>query len=61
MLCDEIFDESNLVGIVTVAKGTTTGQDAKKFGSSIDYLLVYGMENFQIGKLELTEKRQKTI
>lgn len=59
MLCDEIFGESNLIGIVTVAKGTTTGQDAKKFGSSIDYLLVYGMENFVIGKLELSEKDKK--
>jgi adenine-specific DNA-methyltransferase len=59
MLCDEIFGEKNLVGIVTVAKGTTTGQDAKRFGSSADYLLVYGMENFSLGKMELSETDKK--
>ena len=38
-----MFGEENLLGIVSVAKGTTTGQDAKKFGSSCDYLLAYSM------------------
>ncbi len=59
MLCDEIFGEKNLVGIVSVAKGTTTGQDAKRFGSSADYILVYGMKDFVLGKLDLTEKDKK--
>jgi adenine-specific DNA-methyltransferase len=59
LLCDEIFNANNLLGIVTVAKGTTTGQDAKKFGSSCDYLLVYGMPDFELGKFDLTEKDKK--
>lgn len=59
LLCDEIFSESNLLGIVTIAKGTTTGQDAKKFGSSCDYILVYGMPQFELGKLQLSEKDKK--
>ena len=59
LLCDEIFFESNLLGIVSVAKGTTTGQDAKKFGSSCDYLLAYGMPLFELGKFKLTEKDKK--
>ena len=59
LLCDEIFDEQNLLGIVTVAKGTTTGQDAKKFGSSVDYLLVYAKPDFLIGKIGLSEKDKK--
>ncbi|MBU4311994.1 MAG: site-specific DNA-methyltransferase [Candidatus Omnitrophica bacterium] len=59
ILCDEIFGEDNLIGLVSVAKGTTTGQDAKKFGSSADYLLVYGMINFIVGRIELSEKDKK--
>jgi adenine-specific DNA-methyltransferase len=59
LLCDEIFGEDNLVGLASVAKGTTTGQDAKKFGSSVDYLLVYGMADFIVGRIELSEKDKK--
>jgi len=59
LLCDNIFGENNIVGWVSVAKGTTTGQDAKSFGSSSDFLLVYGMNQFEVGKLELTEKDKK--
>ena len=59
LLCDEVFGDNNLIGIVSVAKGTTTGQDAKRFGSSADYLLVYGMKNFLLGKLKLSEKDEK--
>jgi len=40
-LCDEIFGEDNFVGKITVAKGTTTGQDANDIGSSVDYMFVY--------------------
>lgn len=59
ILCDAIFGEDNLIGLVSVAKGTTTGQDAKKFGSSADYLLVYGMMDFLVGRIELSEKDKK--
>ncbi len=59
LLCDEVFGEENLLGIVSVAKGTTTGQDAKKFGSSCDYLLAYSMNSFELGKFNLTEKDLK--
>lgn len=59
LLCDEIFLENNLLGIVSVAKGTTTGQDAKKIGSSVDYLLVYGMPSFELGKFNLSDKDKK--
>jgi len=59
LLCDDIFGEANLIGLVTVAKGTTTGQDAKHFGSSADYLLVYAMPNFALGKIELSEKDKR--
>src|SRR6056297_254080 len=40
-VCDEVFGEGNFIGNVAVAKGTTTGQDAKLLGSSIDRLLIY--------------------
>ena len=40
-LCDEIFGEENFVGQVVRATGTSTGQDAKKLGSSLDYCLIY--------------------
>ena len=40
-MCDEIFGESNFVGCISRATGTTTGQDANKIGSSIDYCIVY--------------------
>ncbi|MCH8475513.1 MAG: site-specific DNA-methyltransferase [Opitutales bacterium] len=59
LLCDDIFGENKLVGIVTVAKGTTTGQDAKSFGSSCDYLLVYANNQFKLGKFEMSEKDVK--
>lgn len=59
LLCDDIFGEANLIGLVTVAKGTTTGQDAKHFGSSADYLLVYAMPNFALGKIELSENDKR--
>jgi len=59
LLCDEIFNENNLLGVITVAKGTTTGQDAKKFGSSVDYILCYCKENFVLGKLDLSDEDKK--
>jgi len=53
-ICDEIFGESNFVGQVSRATGTTTGQDADKIGSSLDYLLVYRKSaNFALSGVEL--------
>jgi adenine-specific DNA-methyltransferase len=40
-LMNEVFGESNYIGQIAVAKGTTTGQDANDIGSSIDFLLVF--------------------
>jgi adenine-specific DNA-methyltransferase len=39
-LMNAVFGESNFIGQIAVAKGTTTGQDAGHIGSSIDFLLV---------------------
>lgn len=59
LLCDELFTGMTLSGIVTVAKGTTTGQDGKRIGSSTDYLLVYAGPKFELQELELDEKDKK--
>lgn len=59
-LCDEIFGENNFVGCFTRATGTTTGQDANKIGSSLDYCLVYSKSNdFSLMGIELDEKDLK--
>lgn len=57
-ICDEVFGEGNFVGQVSIAKGTTTGQDANKIGSSIDYLLIYTKkrDDFILLGLPMTEK-----
>jgi adenine-specific DNA-methyltransferase len=55
-ICDEVFGESNFVGQVCRATGTTTGQDANKIGSSLDYLLVYRKSaNFTLSGVELSD------
>lgn len=59
LLCDEILTGLTMSGLVSVAKGTTTGQDAKKFGSSIDYLLVYVGQEFELQSLPLSEDDKK--
>ena len=33
-ICDVVFGDSNFVGCISRATGTTTGQDANKIGSS---------------------------
>jgi adenine-specific DNA-methyltransferase len=38
-ILSEIYGEDNFIGQVSVSKGTTTGQDANKIGSSVDYLV----------------------
>ena len=56
-LCDEVFGEENFVGNIIRATGTTTGQDANKIGSSIDYLLCYRKsEDFSLQGIPLTEE-----
>lgn len=58
LILDQVFGENNFIGMVTVSKGTTTGQDAKKIGSSVDYLLVYAKNilSFELTGLPLSEK-----
>ena len=56
-LCNEVFGEENFVGNIIRATGTTTGQDANKIGSSIDYLLCYRKsEDFSLQGIPLTEE-----
>ena len=59
LLCDEIFDEKNNVGIMCRATGTNTGQGTNKLGSSFDYCLIYANENFKLKGVNLTEKDLK--
>lgn len=61
ILCDDIFQRDNYVGLISVAKGTTTGQDAKLLGSSVDYLLIYAknIQAFELSGLPLSEKDLK--
>ncbi|MCC8177082.1 MAG: site-specific DNA-methyltransferase [Bacteroidales bacterium] len=60
LLCDEIFGELNLVGIISRATGTTTGQDAAKIGSSLDYCLAYKIsDKFELFGLPLEDKDLK--
>lgn len=60
LLCDEIFDERNFIGCICRATGTTTGQDANKIGSSLDYCLSYSNTNkFVLKGIPLNEKDLK--
>ncbi len=60
-LCDsnDYFGESNRVGVMCRATGTTTGQDANKLGSSFDYCVIYSKRNFTLKGVSLTEKDLK--
>lgn len=59
-VCDEIFGECNFVGCISRATGTTTGQDANKIGSSIDYCVVYSKSvEFDLMGVPLDEKDMK--
>ena len=54
-ICDEIFGEENFLGDIIRATGTTTGQDAKKIGSSYDHTLCYSKtDEFTINGIPLT-------
>jgi len=56
-LCNEVFNEDNFLGLIVRATGTTTGQDATKFGSSSDYCLAYRKsETFSLNGMPLAEK-----
>lgn len=57
-LLNEIFGEGNFIGQIAVSKGTTTGQDAKDIGSSIDYIFVFarGKDHYIPNGLPLDEK-----
>jgi len=57
LLMDELFGSENRLATISVAKGTTTGQDAASFGSSVDYLLAYrASEKFLLGGILLSSK-----
>jgi adenine-specific DNA-methyltransferase len=58
VLCDDIFNRDNYIGQISVAKGTTTGQDAKMLGSSVDHLLVYAKnkDSFELNGIPLSDK-----
>lgn len=59
-ICDEVFGELNFVGCISRATGTTTGQDANKIGSSLDYCLVYSRTNvFSLNGIPMDEKDLK--
>lgn len=59
-VCDEIFGEVNFVGCITRATGTTTGQDANKIGSSLDYCVVYSKSSlFSLNGVSLDENDAK--
>ena len=59
-LCDEIFGENNFLGNIIRATGTTTGQDANKIGSSLDYILCYTKTlNFILKGFQLDEEDEK--
>lgn len=59
-ICDEIFGAINYLGCVSRATGTTTGQDANKIGSSLDYLLIYTKSpSFHLEGVGLTEDDEK--
>ena len=59
-VCDEIFGSANYFGCVSRATGTTTGQDANKIGSSLDYILIYKKSSaFTLEGIALSEDDEK--
>src|SRR5699024_6936986 len=44
-ISNSIFGESNYIGCISRATGTTTGQDANKLGSSLDYVICFAKSN----------------
>ena len=59
-ISDEVFGSSNFIGCISRATGTTTGQDAQKIGSSLDYCISYAKsKDFILHGLPLDEKDLK--
>ncbi len=59
-ISDEVFGSSNFIGCISRATGTTTGQDAQKIGSSLDYCISYAKsKDFILQGLPLDEKDLK--
>lgn len=60
-ILSEIYGEDNFIGQVSVSKGTTTGQDANKIGSSVDYLLIFSKNHsqFELKGLPMSKKDQE--
>jgi len=59
-ICDEVFGGSNFVGCISRATGTTTGQDANKIGSSLDYCVVYSKTSaFTLNGIDMDGKDTK--
>ncbi|MDR2266617.1 MAG: site-specific DNA-methyltransferase [Christensenellaceae bacterium] len=59
-LCNEIFGESNYLGLIVRSTGTTTGQDANVLGSSLDYCLCYMKSGkFELGRMDLSDDDRK--
>lgn len=59
-ICNEVFGESNFIGCICRATGTTTGQDANKIGSSVDYCFVFAKSSkFILKGVELDKKDLK--
>lgn len=59
-ICNEIFGESNFIGLIARATGTTTGQDANKIGSSLDYCIAYSKsDEFILKGIDLDENDLK--
>lgn len=57
LLCDEVFENSCFVGLISRATGTTTGQDTGSLGKACDYILAYSKyPNYQIGGIPLSDK-----
>ena len=53
-ICSEIFGKNNCIGCISRATGTTTGQDANKIGSSVDYILLFSkLNNFSLNGINL--------
>ena len=56
-VCSEIFGESNFVGCIIRATGTTTAQGTDSLGKSFDYILVYSKQtDFVVGGIDLSDK-----
>jgi len=56
-ICDEIFGQTNFIGNIVRATGTTTGQDSNGLGKSFDYILCYSKSSdFNVGGVLLSDE-----